>query len=457
MVTEEVNSPNAAIRETSQLILTIDQIRRYEQDGQISYPERQRDFVWDNERKYALIDSIIKRYPLGLFMWERQVERDADGEEILEYSVVDGQQRLRTILDYINHRGSWVNPSLSVLAELRNRGYPFTPYQDLSQAAQRRFFRYQIPVSEISNFSEEEIDEIFLRVQYGMALKPGEKIKSITSDLKPIIIEIAGAELFHTDWGIKLSKRGGNVMLSACFVQAAVVKNPFQRFEFKYIEPFLKASHQPSDIRAANEPVKSLLRLCGLVMGVAVSDPVVRKLTSGPKLFKLLFAAIYRLEQNSFVLRGCEPDMAQGLITYANLAQGQQTPGEESAEYLAWMGTLRSSRMDTDDAFKCTGMLANCLVNAGGLEVRDSQRFFSKEQRRQILERAEGRCQCQDCVFHSEGPACGTSLLPINYHADHIRPWIDQGLTSLENGQALCSGCNSRKGATNNLVIDRSG
>ena len=41
--------------------------------------------------------------------------------------------------------------------------------------------------------------------------------------------------------------------------------------------------------------------------------------------------------------------------------------------------------------------------------------------------------------------SCGKSL-SISYHGDHIKAYSKGGKTTLDNGQALCSECNLRKG-----------
>lgn len=63
-------------------------------------------------------------------------------------------------------------------------------------------------------------------------------------------------------------------------------------------------------------------------------------------------------------------------------------------------------------------------------------RFFSETQRRVLFVAAEGKCE-----------QCG-ELLGQGWHADHIIPWSVGGLTDVSNGQALCAGCNQRKGGS---------
>jgi uncharacterized protein with ParB-like and HNH nuclease domain len=77
--------------------------------GQIKIPQFQRDFVWSIQKSAALIDSIVKGYPVGTFIFwvtkERlRYVRDIGSEslpppkegETAAY-VLDGQQRITSL------------------------------------------------------------------------------------------------------------------------------------------------------------------------------------------------------------------------------------------------------------------------------------------------------------------------------------------------------------------------
>lgn len=77
--------------------------------GQIKIPQFQRDFVWSIQKSAGLIDSILKGYPIGAFIFwrtkdrlrsirnlgEQQLPEPEEGETI-DY-VLDGQQRLTSL------------------------------------------------------------------------------------------------------------------------------------------------------------------------------------------------------------------------------------------------------------------------------------------------------------------------------------------------------------------------
>ena len=77
--------------------------------GQVKIPQFQRKFVWDIKSSAKLLDSIIKGYPIGTFIYWRTNERlrsvrdlgnislpePKDGENV--NFVLDGQQRLTSL------------------------------------------------------------------------------------------------------------------------------------------------------------------------------------------------------------------------------------------------------------------------------------------------------------------------------------------------------------------------
>ncbi|MBE9208876.1 DUF262 domain-containing protein [Nostoc sp. LEGE 06077] len=79
------------------------------ENGQIKIPQFQREFVWTVQKSAALIDSIIKGYPIGTFIFWRTNERlrsvknigqldlpEPKPGEFVDY-VLDGQQRLSSL------------------------------------------------------------------------------------------------------------------------------------------------------------------------------------------------------------------------------------------------------------------------------------------------------------------------------------------------------------------------
>ena len=66
----------------------------------ILQPDFQRRFVWNNKHKEKFIDTILKGFPVPeIYVAQRGIDIETiESEEV----VVDGQQRLHTIVEYID-------------------------------------------------------------------------------------------------------------------------------------------------------------------------------------------------------------------------------------------------------------------------------------------------------------------------------------------------------------------
>ncbi|WP_029069439.1 DUF262 domain-containing protein [Jonesia quinghaiensis] len=118
-------------------------------------PEYQRKVVWSESAKVALMETILLGFPIPEVYLA--YETTADGDETA--SVVDGQQRLSSLLDFLNGKYPLKNLDSSSLAEF-NEKY----FQDLPDGVRREFFQYRFPIRRLSNMEEGFIREVFTRV-----------------------------------------------------------------------------------------------------------------------------------------------------------------------------------------------------------------------------------------------------------------------------------------------------
>jgi hypothetical protein len=75
---------------------------------------------------------------------------------------------------------------------------------------------------------------------------------------------------------------------------------------------------------------------------------------------------------------------------------------------------------------------------------------FTTDQRAEIFERSGGRCAHCGVWLHYKSKCGWVNGCNHDFHADHITPVVDGGLTIVENGQALCRYHNTRKGRRHN-------
>ena len=131
-------------------------------------PGYQRRRVWkDNKRKSLLIESLMLRIPIPAFYFYE----NEDGK----YQVIDGQQRLTTIKEFVN--GEFRLTGLEYLGSDYNK----KKFEDLDTKYIQRIYRTQIAVNILDARSPQNvIYDIFRRVNTGgMNLNPQEMRNAI--------------------------------------------------------------------------------------------------------------------------------------------------------------------------------------------------------------------------------------------------------------------------------------
>ena len=404
--------------------MTVDYLHdRYKRGRLDVQPEYQRSKAWSDKLKYELIDTVRNEWPMGLIMLNQDKRPDSDGKPVDHFDVVDGQQRLRCLFEYLDGGEEWAENK-------GKKNSSFVQYEVLSEAAQERFKSYRVSVALMKDYETDEILDVFSRLQNGRPLRIGERVKALRSLHKPYLKELTEHSLFEL--GGVHKARDAHWNLSAGFYKGLYNSNFLDRQEYEHLEKFLQDAHSFDEKRAkkATANTKRIMSLLRKTVQEAISqDAQFLEKVRSPRLMKWTFACVAMLEQR-YSLTGREHLLAKGLQAY-HCAREE----EESPEWVAYLSTGRTGRIDTDDVRICLEHLKNSMIQIAVLEPKDSQRFFSAQQRKRIFERSSGQCA-----------GCQIELSETNFHADHIMAYSKGGSTTVENGQALCTGCNTKKG-----------
>jgi hypothetical protein len=133
-------------------------------DQLILAPEFQRNSVWPKQAKAYLIDTILNDRPIPVIFLQRGTSSQS-GRHV--YRVIDGQQRLRAIFEFMEDRFK--------LSESKgaNRDKKFS---SLSETSKEKIFNYSLIVEELYGYSEKDIRDIFVRMnKYGLKLSQQER------------------------------------------------------------------------------------------------------------------------------------------------------------------------------------------------------------------------------------------------------------------------------------------
>jgi hypothetical protein len=123
----------------------------YNNDLLILSPDFQRRSVWSEKAKSYLIDTIIRGKPIPKII----IIQELKGSRTVRV-VVDGQQRLRAVLEFIN--GDFK------ISRAHNKELAGFTYPKLSNKMQKDFLQYEFGVDVLFNLDYEDILDIFARI-----------------------------------------------------------------------------------------------------------------------------------------------------------------------------------------------------------------------------------------------------------------------------------------------------
>jgi hypothetical protein len=153
----------------------------YKRRNRYEIPEYQREEVWGVVEKQLLIDTILKGWKLPKFYFLKTSESG--------YEVVDGQQRLAAIFEFLDG-------DLSLSSGTSEAYDGAETYDDLDVDVSDVFDDFEINFDEIEDASEEEIQEFFKRLQGGFRLNSAERLNAVPSKLTSYCRSLAKHEFF---------------------------------------------------------------------------------------------------------------------------------------------------------------------------------------------------------------------------------------------------------------------
>ena len=143
-------------------------------------PDYQRTPVWTKNKKQKLIDSILRGYDLPKFYLRSSNSK-------YEYEVVDGQQRLRAIQEFLNddYPLPKYSDNITDFEDLSGK-----KWSDLTSPQQDRIGNFPLSVVIIKEAPDFEIRDLFLRLQEGVSLTPAEKRNAMHGNMRDFIVHL---------------------------------------------------------------------------------------------------------------------------------------------------------------------------------------------------------------------------------------------------------------------------
>lgn len=374
-------------------------------------PEYQRDSVWSKAQKQLLIDSIIRNMDIPKLYF-----RQVDGQSEFDYEIIDGQQRIRAIYEF--RKGEF---SLSS---------KFTPdfgnkyYEQLPESVKDIIDLYQVSITVIDDATDEEIRDMFFRLQNGKPLNAAEKRNAVGGGMRDFISDLVATHAVFEAYPRNNQRFSYEQMAAQCVLLELTgsiidVKNSNLDRMYKSRADF---SHDGSEAKRIKRVMSYLAR--------AFSQPTPE--FSGRAQFVSLYWLVSRTIDD-YAMYGMESKLREFFIDFESRRQMYDNEEIEFVRYSEALSRTSDGRERIE--YRHDMLLREWLLFVPDLAKKDNVRSFSHEQRIAIYRRDNGICQI-----------CGDPVPLEEFEADHIVPHSKGGLTVVANGQASHKVCNASKG-----------
>ncbi len=381
--------------------------------------------VWSIKDKEELIVTILNDLPMPEMFFHY---RDKKGGDYI-YDVVDGKQRLQTIIDYI--KGKFV--SRISLNEKDKQRFSFRALKE----KQSEFLKYPIRFFEVKELDMQHLTEIFVRInRTGRKLKPQE-IRN--ARFKGDFINLAKKLCFTgvtKDYFIKqgtiteaAKKRMGDIEYTCELL--AYLKDGVQDKK-KSLDKIIGDNERLPNIRATKAMYLKIIRFINKILPNLKETRLKQKSD-----FYSLFAALTDLLRDGYILGEKKYQKIANLIliSFSNAVDKYQGTKRGKKEIMGYYASTQEGTDTREHRLLRINYLKKLLSPAIG--KKDKKRIFSPEVKRLIWNSSSAK-RCGIC----HGPIETWDELEI----DHKKPYALGGLTQLKNGQAAHSACNRKKG-----------
>lgn len=381
--------------------------------------------VWPVEKQQLLIDSLFSGFDVPkVYLHDRGAGHDR------RFAVVDGKQRLSTIVSFIDDN--------FVIAGGENDG---KRYSELDGDLREVFREIALDAVIIEESSSLEIEDLFYRLNNGEPLNAAEMRNALGGKMAVLIRKVAASDFFANYVTIeddRYTYRDLAAVLLSAEDHARRGSNPIATFQKRQLDQFVRENREMDDrvviqleklvdtqfkrMKQVFAPSDALLSKPGLLIQNYLT---VRHLFSeyrAPKLANRIRGSLVDLERRREENQRLPEDLRDlTLLEYANAVSN-------------------ASRSKTSLERRVDMLVRNFLLLNPDVVSTSEPRYFTKNQRWVLWRLAGGRCQADSC----------TKELPTSDdgEADHVVAYSKGGKTSIENGQFLCKSCNGAKSAS---------
>lgn len=380
--------------------------------GEIDFnAEYQRSSIWKKDKKQKLIDSILRNYSIGLIILRKKENK---------YEVLDGQQRLRTIFEFMENKFSTSGKYTPEFAGKKFEDIKRDPgmYAD--------FIAFKIPYLLIESLDEKKVTEIFLRLQEGLPLNTAEKLNAKLGKMRETIIDLSRYKGFLQSTGIDPRRFAHRLIMAQIFFLEKETRWDKSKPIFPSNITYRELSRMYEDYESVDPPrhVVSRIKRIFNLLKESIDPSVIKKRSDLITIYSLMSY----LDRKYVVGDELKQTLRNFVVEFLSKVEKVNTRNftDEEKDYAQYR--INRRRISSPKRFEI--MLKYLLVKIPSLRLKDNRREFDYGQKLAIYYKDQGKCQY-----------CGKKVKFNEAHFHHIKSWIDGGLTTVKNGVLMHPSC----------------
>lgn len=432
-------------------------------------PEYQRGTKWQKSQRQSLIDSILRGFSLPLFYVHVESTMNTFGNTPREkYWIVDGQQRLAAISDFLSDQYALADPrnitAGAVLPYLRDElsAWAGKKFSELSAEDRERFLKHELMVVCMHEEQPNEVRDLFIRLQSGTPLTAQEKRDAWPGNFSQFIIQHAGKpnhsrsnphsffDLIKNSGPTKISvddedhyidKRANTRKFFAGLAMTLIIRETtdqdFVDLKGKNINDFYL---RYAGLDPASPEAQRVVKVLDTIYGLPDVDRLSRRGNQLSYQLALHFALVVdTFLQGDYVPGSWRIGLVEAFEAFrAKEAEARARHKDERVElphYRHFVRKLSGSGSDTAGLIRQRHFfLLSEILAIVQPKPRDPKRLFGRVEREAIWYRDGGKCQ---------HPDCGAVIPFAAAQIHHVREHTTGGRTVMDNGILVCATCHA--------------
>lgn len=393
----------------------------------IRIPAIQRESkIWSIDQKQDLIDSLFNDFDIPKIYLRK-------GDNGTIWWLIDGQQRLTTINEFLNNDFALGEASTLPATLWNKKCYDLKP-EDKERIVGR------ILDCIIVDCDDDEEEDMFLRLNNGTPLSAAEKRNAIRGFIRDSVHEIALHKFFKNKINFSIKRFANDAIVAQLYAIYLAGGEPTdtkgRSLKKMYEEKKTKFPER-------KEVEKNVKRTLSTLDKIFVSKEPYMKKYNVVSLFLFLqeLMAKYSISKISY------KDFYIFFTEFEKSRVKNSQTDEDEKLYDSDLGKYQTSCINSPDSedgirIRHEVVMKKFLIRYKNLELKDTNRNFTEDQKRAIYLLNDRKCQgVKDHSCSNQGK----TLAYEDCEFDHIKEHDSGGKTVVSNGQILCKSCHSIK------------